>query len=182
MRRGYNARPAGRRIQASELELQGRTISSAEGLPPLLLLGGGSRTNKSKAWGAGCRKKKGGLQRVIGSRSPHRNVPNTHLDLKPVHPARLKQDISIIGLNFTSVILPSDVWSNRKVGTTLMGLLVRRTSLFLALLLQRPQVTFLSVVLGHAIGRHERVFSHRGSNTCAEVGRCRVSCHLSLRL
>jgi hypothetical protein len=32
--------PVGRQIQASELELQGRTISSAYGLPPLLLLGG----------------------------------------------------------------------------------------------------------------------------------------------
>ena len=31
--------PVGRQIQASELELRGRTISSADGLPPLLLLG-----------------------------------------------------------------------------------------------------------------------------------------------
>lgn len=38
--RGYNALPVGRRIQASELELPGRAISNADGLPPLLLLGG----------------------------------------------------------------------------------------------------------------------------------------------
>jgi hypothetical protein len=31
--------PIGRQTQASELELQGRAISSADGLPPLLLLG-----------------------------------------------------------------------------------------------------------------------------------------------
>jgi len=60
----------GQRVQASELELRGRTIPCAHGWPSLLLLGREFTHERVEAWGTGCREKKRRLGRVIGPRSP----------------------------------------------------------------------------------------------------------------
>jgi hypothetical protein len=97
--------PIGRQTQASELELQGRAISSADGLPPLLLLGREFTHEQAEGMGNRMQREEG---RVGSSdwpkKPPARTCPARILTSSLCIP-RPKQDISIIGQNFTSVIL-----------------------------------------------------------------------------